>query len=168
MFKFLFEPFICSRLGFCNIFCARESQRCAPCIFQLETTAWKGTKYLTIQDAKFCLISLFWASPLTLALLALPRVSKVRDVVWSLSCVQLLSNPIDSSPPGSSVHGTSQARILEWAAVSFLAVNELLFFLLDFSLIQWVPLNLVSKWDYVGQTGTFLQTFLGTDNCSLI
>ena len=102
------------------------------------------------------MISLFWASPLTLALLALPRVSKVRDVVWSLSCVQLLSNPIDSSPPGSSVHGTSQARILEWAAVSFLAVNELLFFLLDFSLIQWVPLNLVSKWDYVGQTGTFL------------
>ena len=28
-------------------------------------------------------------------------------------------NPIDCCPPGSSVHGTSQARILEWVAVSF-------------------------------------------------
>ena len=34
------------------------------------------------------------------------------------SCVQL-HDPIDNSPPGSSVHGILQARILEWAAVSF-------------------------------------------------
>ena len=26
---------------------------------------------------------------------------------------------MDSSPPGSSVHGIPQARMLEWAAVSF-------------------------------------------------
>ena len=26
---------------------------------------------------------------------------------------------MDSSPPGSSVHGISQARILEWVAISF-------------------------------------------------
>ena len=26
---------------------------------------------------------------------------------------------MDCSPPGSSVHGISQARILEWAAISF-------------------------------------------------
>ena len=31
-------------------------------------------------------------------------------------CVQL-SDPINCSPPGSSVHGTHQARILEWAAM---------------------------------------------------
>ena len=30
-----------------------------------------------------------------------------------------LSNPMDCSPPGSSVHGISQARILEWVAISF-------------------------------------------------
>ena len=29
-----------------------------------------------------------------------------------------LCNPMDSSPPGSSVHGTLQARILEWVAIS--------------------------------------------------
>ena len=27
--------------------------------------------------------------------------------------------PVDCSPPGSSVHGISQARILEWVAISF-------------------------------------------------
>ena len=30
-----------------------------------------------------------------------------------------LRDPMDSSPPGSSVHGILQARILEWAAMSF-------------------------------------------------
>ena len=28
-----------------------------------------------------------------------------------------LCNPIDCSPPGSSIHGISQARILEWVAI---------------------------------------------------
>ena len=28
-------------------------------------------------------------------------------------------DPMDCSPPGSSVHGISQARILEWVAISF-------------------------------------------------
>ena len=30
-----------------------------------------------------------------------------------------LCDPMDSSPPGSSVHGISLARILEWVAISF-------------------------------------------------
>ena len=30
-----------------------------------------------------------------------------------------LCNPMDCSPPGSSVHGILQARILEWVAISF-------------------------------------------------
>ena len=28
-------------------------------------------------------------------------------------------DPMEYSPPGSSVHGISQARILEWVAISF-------------------------------------------------
>ena len=35
------------------------------------------------------------------------------------SRVQLCTDPIDSSPPGSSVPGILQARILEWVAISF-------------------------------------------------
>ena len=30
-----------------------------------------------------------------------------------------LCDPVDCSPPGSSVHGILQARILEWVAISF-------------------------------------------------
>ena len=30
-----------------------------------------------------------------------------------------LSDPMDCSPPGSSIHGISQARVLEWGAVAF-------------------------------------------------
>ena len=36
---------------------------------------------------------------------------------WSLSSVWLC-DLMDCSPPGSSVHGTSQKRILEWVAIS--------------------------------------------------
>ena len=36
----------------------------------------------------------------------------------ALSC-PTLCDPMDSSPPGSSVHGISQARIPEWVAISF-------------------------------------------------
>ena len=35
-----------------------------------------------------------------------------------LSC-PTLCDPIDCSPPGSSVHGTFQARILEWVVIFF-------------------------------------------------
>ena len=37
-------------------------------------------------------------------------------------CIQscpTLCDPIDCSPPGSSVHGIVQAKILEWSAISF-------------------------------------------------
>ena len=33
-----------------------------------------------------------------------------------------LSDPMDCSPPGSSVHGIFQARVLEWGAIAFSAV----------------------------------------------
>ena len=34
------------------------------------------------------------------------------------SCLTL-SDPLDCSPPGSSVHGIFQARVLEWGAIAF-------------------------------------------------
>ena len=30
-----------------------------------------------------------------------------------------LCNPTDCNPPGSSIHGLSQARVLEWVAIPF-------------------------------------------------
>ena len=37
----------------------------------------------------------------------------------SLQSCPTLCNPVDSSPPGSSVPGILQAGILEWVAISF-------------------------------------------------
>ena len=34
------------------------------------------------------------------------------------SCLTLC-DPMDSSPPGSSVHGIFQAKVLEWGAIAF-------------------------------------------------
>ena len=54
------------------------------------------------------------------------RTSKVtivgNEVVCVCSVAQLcasLCDPMDYSPPGSSVHGIFQARILEWVDISF-------------------------------------------------
>ena len=40
------------------------------------------------------------------------------------SCLTL-SDPMDCSPPGSSVHGIFQARVLEWVAIAFSMMNSL-------------------------------------------
>ena len=37
----------------------------------------------------------------------------------SLQSCPTLCDPIDDSPPGSSVHGIFQARVLEWGAIAF-------------------------------------------------
>ena len=43
-----------------------------------------------------------------------------------------LRDPMDCSPPGSSVHGIFQARILEWGAISF---SDWLVFVFSFYLV---------------------------------
>ena len=40
------------------------------------------------------------------------------------SCLTL-SDPMDCSLPGSSVHGIFQARVLEWGAIAFSFLNEI-------------------------------------------
>ena len=64
----------------------------------------------------------------------------------SQSC-PTLSDPMDCSPPGYSVHGIFQARVLEWGAIAFpvywygsiyniqifLIVDVILFVYMDFA-----------------------------------
>ena len=45
--------------------------------------------------------------------------SLADEWVKSLKSCPTLCDPVDSSPPGFSVHGILQARILEWVASSF-------------------------------------------------
>ena len=47
------------------------------------------------------------------------EIHRIPCFVLSLSCVQLFHDPMDCSPPSFSVHGISQATILEWVAISF-------------------------------------------------
>ena len=44
------------------------------------------------------------------------EVKREREVAQS--CLAL-SDPMDCSPPGSSIHGIFQARVLEWGAIAF-------------------------------------------------
>ena len=46
-------------------------------------------------------------------------LGSMKVKVKSLNCVLTLCDPTDGSLPGSAVHGIFQARILEWAAISF-------------------------------------------------
>ena len=44
------------------------------------------------------------------------RVKSENEVAQS--CLTL-RDPLDCSPPGSSIHGIFQARVLEWGAIAF-------------------------------------------------
>ena len=41
------------------------------------------------------------------------------DLMHMCLLSRVFLHPLDCSPPGSSVHGILQARILEWVAISF-------------------------------------------------
>ena len=64
---------------------------------------------------------------LVFSLKVMSTVNQSHDYTHSTACVHAqlcqpcpaLSDPLDCSPPGPSVHGTSQARILEWMVISF-------------------------------------------------
>ena len=44
------------------------------------------------------------------------KVKSESEVAQSCST---LSDPMDCSPPGSSIHGIFKARVLEWVAIAF-------------------------------------------------
>ena len=76
------------------------------------------------------------ATPWTAAHQAPPSMGLSRQEYWSglplpsptfqpaaaaksLQLCLTLCDPIDGSPPGSSIHGIFQARVLEWVAIAF-------------------------------------------------
>ena len=68
--------------------------------------------------------SIFTRSPwiLNVYIAQIPRFG-VHEMLVGQSCPSLC-DPMDCSPPGSSIHGISQARILEWVAISFWSGNN--------------------------------------------
>ena len=83
-------------------------------IFQVRVLEWGASKFgkLSIdhrtQKGQFSFLS---------QRRAMPKNAKVKSEV-AQSCLTL-SDPMDCSLPGSSVHGIFQARVLEWGAIAF-------------------------------------------------
>ena len=65
------------------------------------------------------LFSLFRFDWLTLFLVLTSSIVAAATAAKSLQSCPTLCDPIDGSPPGSSVPGILQARTLEWVAISF-------------------------------------------------
>ena len=89
-------------------------QPCARCVLGAQEVMWNG-----------CLGSVWWLDDLRAgcAFTQWPAAAAVK----SLQLCPTLFDPMDCSPPGSSVHGILQARILEWVAIlhSGLGVGKL-------------------------------------------
>ena len=50
---------------------------------------------------------------------------KVRSESEVAQSCLTLSDPMDCSPPDSSIHGIFQARVLEWGAIAFSGAIQL-------------------------------------------
>ena len=70
---------------------------------------------------------------------------QVRAVCYCLvtKSVPTLCNPMNCSPPGSSVHGISQARILEWVAILFSRGSSQP---RDWNCVSWNGRQIISHW----------------------
>ena len=98
--------------------------------------SWNGPHSVEFVSPKSVLI--FWDGPhsvcgMCISLNKSISYLKKKNNVWVVCYVDFccfccclitqlcptLCDPMDCSPPGSSVHGISQASILEWVAISF-------------------------------------------------
>ena len=68
-------------------------------------------------------------------LLQCMKVKSEREVTQSCPT---LRDPMDCSPPGSSIHGIFQARVLEWGAIAFSDS------LIQFYCFQWWSLDVIN------------------------
>ena len=60
-----------------------------------------------------------------------------------ITLCQYVDHPVDCSPPGSTVHGILQARILEWVAVSFSRGSS---WPRDRTLVSWIDRRILYHW----------------------
>ena len=57
-------------------------------------------------------------------------------------------DPMDWSPPGSSVHGIFQARVLEWGASAFSDVLYYLTLKINVMVFSWLTERFLRIWDF--------------------
>ena len=81
----------------------------------------KAHKYCDLFHVLWCLVVELWLD-LKFPNVPLKYSEKVKELVAQLYLT--LCDPMDYIPPGSSVHGILQARILEWVAVPFSRISS--------------------------------------------
>ena len=69
---------------------------------------------ITLSFQVNCLRAAIWSSP---PLISTVQHSSEHTCAKLLQSCPTLCNPTDYSPPGSSVHGILQSRILEWVTI---------------------------------------------------
>ena len=76
------------------------------------------------------MLSLLYGPTLTSAMTAGKTIALIMQLFNMLSAAAkslqsclTLSDPMDCSPPGSSVHGILEARVMEWGAIAFSMTN---------------------------------------------
>ena len=79
---------------------------------------------------------------------------KVKSESEGAQSCPTLSDPMDCSPPGSSVHGIFQARVLEWGAIA----NKTLYF---------TCIHVCSYWGYIFVLFTLFHIFIISKEASL-
>ena len=101
----------------------------------MDTEAWRAAVHGLQRVRHDWMTELNWTDAKWPKVLGGWKASRLLGWLWSLYCrqhnlaalaaavqllspVQLFCDPMDCSPPGSSVHGISQARILLWTAIS--------------------------------------------------
>ena len=108
-------------------------------------------------------------------LLQCMKVKSEREVAQSCPT---LSDPMDCSPPGSSVHGIFQARVLEWSAIAFsnfVGIFTILWVYLLFFFYLWLSWGLsiviylyrvIFNWWSLNFKHFNAPTFLPSSSCS--
>ena len=73
-------------------------------------------------DTWICMVESLQHSPETITALLISYAAAAAAAKSLQSC-PTLCDPIDGSPPGSSVPGILQARVLEWVAIAFSVIR---------------------------------------------
>ena len=98
-----------------------------------ESEKWKGSRSVVSDSVqphrrKPTRLPCLWDSPgenTGVGCHFLLQCMKVKSESKVAQSCPTLSDPMDRSPPGSSVHRIFQARVLEWGAIAFSAVSLL-------------------------------------------
>ena len=77
-----------------------------------------------------------------------------KHCAQSLQSCLTLCDPMDCSPPGSSVRGTLHARILEWVAVSYSRGSSWPRDAAGISYISCIGRQVFCHWHHLGRSGT--------------